>query len=268
MPTIRIQDWTKEELESVRELESHSSYDSVVKALLRDRKLVQAIDQSDGMAEAEAAVEPDTESEKRFENLTALAEVSTAEKGIMFLWCPNCGNEIAHITTDNPVDMSVFEIQCQQCLSELNHHALVTVEIGYPVEEKTVENELQSELRSCAIDYWDRTLEKIGDGTIDSDVDEEYLVWQVGEYYRLFDWEWPTDVPTVGLKPGTTYRNRNTDEYLEVIETASEHQHELDDVHGKVWSGDSDPDEATEQTLNPDETTHLLCSRTLYHTDD
>lgn len=268
MPTIRIQDWTKEELESVRELESHSSYDSVVKTLLRDRKLVRAIDQSDGMTEAEAAMELNSESQKCFENLTALAEVSAADEGIMFLWCPNCGNEIAHITTDNPINMSVLEVNCQQCLSELNHHAIVTVEIGYPVEEKTIEDELQNDLRSCAIDYWGRTLKKIGNGTIDSDVDEEYLVWQIGEYYRLFDWEWPTDVPTIGLASGTTYRNRNTDEYLEVVKTAAKHQHKLDDFHVRIWSADNDPDEATNQILDSDETTHLLCSRTLYHTDD
>ena len=265
MPTIRIQDWTKSELESVRELESHSSYDSVVKALLRDRKLVQAIDQADDIDESEA-VAPEPEHHKHFDNLTALGEASKAQEGIMFLWCPNCGNEIAHITTENPINISVFEVQCQQCLSELNHHTLVTVEIGYPVEEKVVDNELQSDLRLCVIDYWNRMLEQIGNGTMDGKIEQEYLVWQIGKYYRLFDWEWPTDIPTVGLAPGTTYRNRSTDEYLEVIETASEHQNELDDVHVRLWEEDGDPAGATEKTLNPDETTHLLCTRTLYHT--
>jgi len=264
MPTIRIQDWTKEELEAVREMESHSSYDSVVKALLRDRKLVQALDRTETLPDtgATAAAEPD----KRFENLSALAEVTSTEKGIMFLWCPNCGNEIAHITAENRIDMSVFEVQCQQCLSELNHHAVVTVEIGYPVEEKTVQNELQNDLRACVIDYWDRMLATIGDGTIDADVDTEYLIWQIYRYYRVFDWEWPTDVPTVGLKSGRTYHNQNTDECLEVIET--NHHNEFGTTRVRVWPTDGDPEAAVEQQLGADEFTHLLCSRTLYHTTE
>jgi hypothetical protein len=37
MPTIKLNDWTKEKLESIKEDEDHSSFDSVVKSLLKER---------------------------------------------------------------------------------------------------------------------------------------------------------------------------------------------------------------------------------------
>lgn len=40
---IQIQDWTKERLDEVREAESHTSHDSTIKALLRDRALVREV---------------------------------------------------------------------------------------------------------------------------------------------------------------------------------------------------------------------------------
>ena len=266
MPTIRIHDWTKNQLQAVREAESHSSYDSVVKALLRDRKLAQAVGE-DIEAERDEVEVADAEPEKRFDDLTALAELTAAGEGIMFLWCPNCGNEIAHVTTENPITMSVFETQCQQCLSELNHHAIVTVEIGYPVEEKSVENALKDDLQACVIDYWDRTLARIGSGTA-GDVDEEYLVWQLFQYGQTFDWDWPADVPAVALEPGQTYLNRGTEELVTVVESAEEMESGLGPLRVTVRSSDAPPEDATETVLDADELTHLLCNRALYHVDD
>jgi len=37
MPTIKLNDWTKEKLEKIKEDEDHSSFDSVVKSLLKER---------------------------------------------------------------------------------------------------------------------------------------------------------------------------------------------------------------------------------------
>ncbi|MDL0145561.1 hypothetical protein PNP83_11140 [Halobacterium salinarum] len=34
MPTIKINEWTKEQLEEIKEDEEHSSFDSVVKSLI------------------------------------------------------------------------------------------------------------------------------------------------------------------------------------------------------------------------------------------
>jgi len=222
MPTIRIHEWTKNKLQKVRENESHSSYDSVVKSLLRDRKLARVTEQ---LADTESVQIPeeDEETDKEFTDLTALEELMTPREGIMFLWCPNCGNEVAHLMAENTISMSVFEIQCQQCLTELNHHAIVTVEIGYPVEKKVVESALQSDLQTCIIDYWDRVLTNIGNNNIDDDVDAEYLIWQFFKYYRAFDWDWPDEFPVVGLQTGEIYENRSTDECLAVVEDVSEH---------------------------------------------
>jgi hypothetical protein len=266
MPTIRIHEWTKEKLKAVREEESHSSYDSVVKALLRDRKLAQL---SAALGEPDFREADDNDAiEKEFDDLTVLAELSTAKEGVMFLWCPNCGNEVAHIVAENPVSMSVFEIQCQQCLSELTHHALVTVEIGYPVEKKVVEGTLQTDLRQCIIDYWDRMLTQIGTGSIDEAVDDEHLIWQFFQYDRTFNWEWPAETAVVGLTAGETYLNRSTEQYLEIVEPIDEHQSEFGPFHVETWAEKQTRGDATESVLEPEAIRQLLTNRVLYRVTD
>lgn len=37
MPTIRVQDWTKERLEEIKDEEEHTSMDSVIKSLIKER---------------------------------------------------------------------------------------------------------------------------------------------------------------------------------------------------------------------------------------
>jgi hypothetical protein len=37
MPTIKVHNWTKEQLDDIKEEEEHSSYDSVIKSLLKER---------------------------------------------------------------------------------------------------------------------------------------------------------------------------------------------------------------------------------------
>lgn len=36
MPTIHVTDWTKDHLDAIKEEEDHSSYDSVLKTLLKE----------------------------------------------------------------------------------------------------------------------------------------------------------------------------------------------------------------------------------------
>lgn len=38
MPTIKVKDWTKDELDDIKDEEEHSSYDSVIKSLLKERE--------------------------------------------------------------------------------------------------------------------------------------------------------------------------------------------------------------------------------------
>jgi predicted CopG family antitoxin len=38
MPTIRVQDWTKEQLEEIKAEEEHTSMDSVIKSLIKERQ--------------------------------------------------------------------------------------------------------------------------------------------------------------------------------------------------------------------------------------
>jgi hypothetical protein len=38
MPTVKIKEWTKDELDDIKEEEDHSSYDSVIKSLIKEHK--------------------------------------------------------------------------------------------------------------------------------------------------------------------------------------------------------------------------------------
>jgi hypothetical protein len=41
MPAVKVQEWTKERLEEIQEKEEHTSIDSVIKTLLKERELRQ-----------------------------------------------------------------------------------------------------------------------------------------------------------------------------------------------------------------------------------
>ncbi len=264
MPTIRLKQWTKDKLEAVQTEESHSSFDSVIKALLRDHEYAKLVSRS---IEPDAVIdEPVEESvDKAFTHLTVLAELTHADEGILFLWCPNCRNEVAHIVTSNPVSLSVFETKCQQCLSQLNHHGLVVAEIGHPVEEELVDGTLEANLRTCVIDYWDRMLERIGDRTVKVE-NKDALIWQIARRSEQFDWDWPDDVPVVGLEAGKEYINRNTDELLIVIEPASDRLNDINDLHIERWPAGTSRSESKSDLLERSEIIELLTERVIYMT--
>lgn len=259
MPTIRVKEWTKERINEIREEESHSSHDSVIKSLLKDRELATFADPASSSADRTEDL-PSEPTDKAFDDLTVLAEMVSAENGVLFLWCPNCGNEIAHLGVENPVRLPVFEVECQRCLSRLDQYAIVGIEIGYPIEQRTVEGQLEDELRTCVIDYWDRTLRKLADGSLEPDVDTEYLVWQFNEYVREFQWDWPTDVPVVGVVEGQQYRDDATDDVIEILECVSENRNALNDFRIRRDAGSSTQTEV----LDAATITNLLVERQLY----
>jgi len=266
MATIRVRDWTKEQIEEIRDAESHSSHDSVIKALLKDRELAKFA----GTAAEETTdwSEPETQQsvDKEFDDLTILSELEQADNGVVFLWCPNCGNEIAHIGFENQISMSVFEVECQRCLTRLDQRALVSIEVGYPIEERVVEGTVEDDLKRCVVDYWDRSLEAVAAGSFDGeDIDDERLVWQYNEYLEEFGWSWPTDVPAVGVQPGETYRNDVSGDHFEVIEAVTDNRGELDDYRIRRDSG-GNPGGETE-VLDSDEIMNLVLSRSLYVTE-
>lgn len=39
MPTVKLKEWTKDELDDIKEEEDHSSYDSVIKSLIKEHKV-------------------------------------------------------------------------------------------------------------------------------------------------------------------------------------------------------------------------------------
>jgi hypothetical protein len=260
MATIRVRDWTKERIEEIRDAESHSSHDSVIKSLLKDRELAQFA----GASVPEAADDPEQPAEPAtaFDDLTVLAELVRADNGLLFLWCPSCGNEVAHLGVENPVSMSIFEADCQRCLARLDQHAVVAIEIGYPIERRIVDGTLESDLRRCVIDYWDRALDRLADGSLEVEMDDDHFLWTLDRYYREFGWEWPADVSVVALEAGRTYRNEATGEHIEVLEATSDNRNALDSYRVRRYA---DPDEEGEtDELDAGTVTSLVLGRNLY----
>ena len=263
MATIRLRDWTKEQIEKIRAAESHSSHDSVIKSLLKDRELAKFAGEDVSTTEPTITEEPQPPEDKAFDDLTVLHELTNADNGVMFLWCPNCGTEIAHLTAEHPTGLTVFEIECQRCLNLLDQHALVAIEIGYPIEQKLVDNLLQDDLKACVIDYWDRALETATEHPPTDDVDVEHLVWQFHQYVHNFAWDWPEDVPAVGIEVGATYRNTKTDERIEVLEPVTENRNALDSFKVKRYAADATPDEVDPEIMDSATIVDLIVDRSL-----
>lgn len=219
MATIRVRDWTKTRLEEIAERESHSSHDSVIKSLLKDREMAQLATQAGPIQQSEPE-QKDEPSQGTIDGLSVLAELSQPENGVFFLWCPNCESEIAHFTVDSPIGIDVCEIECQHCLTQLDQHAIVAIEMSYPIEEKLVDGSVLPDLQTCVIDYWDRVLgEAAGWDRTNDDPDD--LVWRIGQYAREFDWDWPDEIPAVSFESGVSYRNVQTNERIEVGEAVT-----------------------------------------------
>jgi hypothetical protein len=267
MATIRVRDWTKKQIEKILEEESHSSHDSVIKSLLKDRELAKFAGQELAVEEDSAEENHQPPEDKAFDDLTVLNEMHRADNGVLFLWCPNCGNELAHLTLENPIDISIFEMECQRCLTHLDQHAIIAIEIGYPIEEKLVEDDLQGDLKECVIDYWDRNLEQMTDNSVDEEIEVEQLVWQFDQYVRNFQWDWPADVPVVGFEGGNTLRNDVDGELIEVIEPVTENRNALDSFEVKRYPEGADPDEVEPEIMDSNAIADLIINRSLYLAD-
>ena len=263
MATIRVRDWTKEQIEKIRDAESHSSHDSVIKSLLKDRELAKF---------AGEHVEPAAESQpsertpppaKQFDDLTVLNELSGPDNGVLFLWCPNCATEIAHLTVDGQVSLSVFEMECQHCLSNLDQHAIVAIEIGYPIERKLTDDALAADLEACVVDYWDRTLARHTETTADEVGGVEDIVWQFGQYVREFAWDWPADVPVVGFEAGQTYRDTTSGELVRVVEPVTDNRNALDSFEVERAESEADLATAEGEIMDSSTVVDLIASRSL-----
>lgn len=263
MPTLRVREWTKEQIEAIRDSESHSSHDSVIKSLLKDREIAKFVDNGGEIREESTGADQRHSADKAFIDLTVLGELRTADSGVLFLWCPNCENEVAYLTVDNPADLSVFEMECQRCLSHLDQHAIVAIEIGYPIEQKLADDALQADLKECVIDYWNRTLERAPEGTEERNTDAEQLVWQFDQYTQNFNWEWPSDVPVVGFEAGRTYQNTTASECIEVIEAVSENKNALDAFRVKRYPSGSDSDDCEPEIMDSNSIIDLILGRRL-----
>lgn len=263
MATIRVRDWTKEQIEEIRDAESHSSHDSVIKTLLKDRELSQFVTDPSSRPETVPAESDHSEPDgTAFEDLTVLEEITTADNGVLFLWCPSCSNEIAHIGGDSSISWSVFEVKCQRCLSRLDQHAIVGIEIGYPIEQRLVEETLRSDLKRCVMDYWERMLGQFADGSLGEDADDDHLVWKFGDYRRSFGWEWPDDAPVIDLEAGQTYRNEATGQLIDVVEPTTDRRNTLDDYRVRKRTEGTDDDRT--EIIDANTVMGLIVSRQLY----
>lgn len=222
MPTIRVRDWTKARLDKLRERQNHSSHDSVIKTLLKDHELAAVHRQAEtDTSPNETAYEPPIdESKYAVPGMKVLAELGTPKDNVIFLWCPNCDTEVTHFSFSESICFEDFETTCPQCFTNLDQHALVAIEIDYPLEQKLVDDELANDLKKTVIDYWDRRLQMTTTDDFSNEDDDQVnrLVWKFDQYVKDFMWEWPRDVPVVGLEEGETYQFDDGEGRINVLE--------------------------------------------------
>ncbi|WP_330633508.1 hypothetical protein [Halocatena halophila] len=263
MATIRVREWTKQQLDRIRSNESHSSHDSVIKSLLRDRELARLVASPETTPPTEHTGEPEPERNGEFGTLTVLAELTQPQNGVLFLWCPNCGNEVVHLTTESTIDISVLEIDCQSCLSPLDHHSIVAIDVDYPLEQKIVDGSLENDLQHCVIDYWDRTLSRIDSQSESSTSTPEELVWKFDNYHKMLLIEWPESIPVVSFEPDTVYRDLVTDQLIRVDKSVTENRNRLDSFEVRRYDPSGDPAATTPEIIDSAEVTNLLLERRL-----
>lgn len=265
MPTIRVRDWTKARLDEIRERQNHSSHDSVVKTLLKDHELAAARERADvEITGSERVYEAPAEEAFAVDGMKVLAELEQPKDDVGFLWCPNCNTEVAHFTFADACSFEDFETSCPQCFTGLDQHALVAIEIDYPLERKLVDGELATDLKAATIDYWDRRLRETPTEVTDSDDRERVnrLVWEFDQYVRDFMWEWPEDVPVVGLEAGRIYRRTDADQRIEVLERVPKTGSTVDAFRVRRFVPESAAEPATE-LLESEQVCELLRNRKL-----
>lgn len=265
MATIRVRDWTKTRLEEIVERESHSSHDSVIKSLLKDREMAKLATQAEPLQPAQPETE-ESSTNGAIDGLSVLAELSRPENGIFFLWCPNCESEIAHFTVDSPIGIDVCEIECQHCLTQLDQHAIVAIEMSYPIEEKLVDGTVLADLQTCVIDYWDRVLGEAAQWDRTND-DPDDLVWRIGQYAREFDWEWPEEIPAVSFESGVSYRNVQTNERIDVGEAVTNDRSGVNSYQVKRSPLDGEG-KTEEDVLDSSVICEMILNRYLYAVND
>jgi len=84
MATIRVRDWTKKQIEEILEEESHSSHDSVIKALLKDRKPAKFAGTDVETEESTSNADQQPPEDKAFDELTVLSEMYRADNDVLF----------------------------------------------------------------------------------------------------------------------------------------------------------------------------------------
>lgn len=266
MPTIRVRDWTKSRLDDIREEEAHSSHDSVIKSLLKDREFASSLGSFEANRDqrGETDTSQGTGRESKVPGLTVLSELEVPEHGVIFLWCPNCCTEVAHFTMDEPTAFNDFEVECQRCLTHLDHHGVVAIQLSYPLELKLVENELAEDLKTAVIDYWDHRLRELARDPTQADPEKvDRLVWEFDQYARDFMWEWPADLPVVSLESGVVYEFEDGNRRLEVIERRTNTGTRMDDFRVKQYAGEDPPDDVEPEILDSDDASKLLRNRDL-----
>jgi hypothetical protein len=256
-----VRDWTKEQINEIRDAESHSSHDSVIKSLLKDHEIAKFAGEGVEQTTESSPNTTETAADRAITEMAVVNELSVPNNGVLFLWCPNCGTEIAHMNVDGEMDVSVLEMDCPHCLSNLDQHTIVSIDIGYPLERKLVEDGLKEDMKACVVDYWDRALRS--ENAAEDGVETERLVWKFGQYLREFAWKWPSEVPTVAFQAGNTYRNTMTDEYIDVIDPVTGNRNAPNSYEIRRYAPGTDPAEVDSEIMDSSTIVDLLVTRSL-----
>lgn len=272
--SIRIGDWTKQQLAQIRDEEDHSSHDSVIKSLLKERDTAE-------VARLLSANDVDTEdswrppADKRYDALTVMAEAGPLDDGEASLWCPGCGDEVMYLHMADFRAIDNVQVDCQQCDVELSAHSLVYLAEPEWLDTHPTPDERQPELKEAVIDHWERSLEQ---ADLYEDDGHQTLGSVLGETYAQvatrLDWEWrPCDVPVLGIGKWVpqvdvpkVYRNTRDEEFLVFVNWYEYDGDGWSDTQVVRWPVDGEPEEAEVDRLPGEELEALMEQREFFRT--
>ena len=93
MATIRVREWTKEKINEIRDAESHSSHDSVIKSLLKDRELAKFAGARSEPAGKASPTDRDAPADRAIDEMAVVDGIAraVARHGPVQICVPNAG---------------------------------------------------------------------------------------------------------------------------------------------------------------------------------
>lgn len=199
------------------------------------------------------------EIQKSIPGLTAFAEKTNPSNDLqeIDLLCPNCASKVISLSTHDPTDVTLEELNCPGCgIDAHNDFTLVTLEGNspgeeeYPARRQRDTESFRNDLKQSVLDYWNRYFEKkYYSLDLSFTPRDEEIAEDLYRVARTAGWSWrPPDLPVQHLSHEHFYKNTSNNTYLQLIDPI---EHGKDTVLAMKWPVGDDPFDAEPEEITP-----------------